>query len=184
MNIVMLALTWALAGITSPSVSMTDVTGVVGQPLEVPSGGLVALFFVTDDCPISNYYALEIRSICDMYAGGGLSCNLIYVDPSLSDARALSHSMEYGHGSYPKIVDREHVLVRQTGATITPEVVVLEGGGRFGYRGRIDDFFAELGKSRRQVREHDLRDALDALVAGKPAPKAETQAVGCFISDL
>jgi len=31
------------------------------------------------------------------------------------------------------------------------------------------------------VTEHDLRDALDAVLAGKPVSKPETQPIGCYI---
>jgi hypothetical protein len=53
--------------------------------------------------------------------------------------------------------------------------------GELLYRGRIDDGYAALGKKRAVVTEHDLRDALDAIAAGKPVKKAKTKAIGCLI---
>jgi hypothetical protein len=50
------------------------------------------------------------------------------------------------------------------------------------YRGRIDNQYAALGKPRRVVTVHDLRDALDALVAGRPVVHPETEAFGCVIA--
>ena len=52
------------------------------------------------------------------------------------------------------------------------------------YRGRIDNFYADYGKPRRMVTEHDLRDALDAVLTGKAVEKPSTKPVGCFIPDL
>jgi hypothetical protein len=52
------------------------------------------------------------------------------------------------------------------------------------YRGRIDDSFAVLGQPRRPVKDADLRNALEAVVTGKPIEKPETKAVGCYISDF
>jgi hypothetical protein len=63
-------------------------------------------------------------------------------------------------------------------------VVVIKDDESIVYRGRIDNFYAALGRPRRVVTEHDLRDTLDAVFGGKPVPKAETQAVGCYIPDL
>jgi len=40
-----------------------------------------------------------------------------------------------------------------------------------------------LTRPRAQVTEHDWRDALDALMAGKPVAKPEVPAVGCYIPD-
>jgi hypothetical protein len=52
------------------------------------------------------------------------------------------------------------------------------------YRGRIDDRYITFGKDRPQPTVRDLERSLDALIAGKPVPVAQTQAIGCIISDL
>jgi hypothetical protein len=180
-----LLLAAAVVGTTvDTSVTVRDANGALRQPLAAPAAGLAVVFFVTHDCPISNYYASEIRRICERDATRGVSCALVYVDPSLTDAAALAHTGDYAHGQYPAVVDRDHLLVREARATITPEVLVIHPDGRIGYRGRIDDAFAELGVSRREVRSRDLRDALDALLSGRPVRTPVTQAIGCFIADL
>ena len=77
------------------------------------------------------------------------------------------------------------MLIDATKAAITPDGGGVSGSDQIdSYRGRIDNFFAAIGKSRRVVTEHDLRDALDAVLAGKPVAKAETPVVGCYIDDL
>jgi hypothetical protein len=175
---------FALSAVLNPTLRIRDIEGIERQPLKVEKGHAEALFFVASDCPISNYYSHEIRRICEAYASKGLACSLVYIDPTETDAAAAKHAEEYGHGGYPKIVDRRHALVAAAGATITPEVVVIRSGGSIAYRGRIDNFYAALGRPRRAVTEHDLRDALDAVFSGQPVPKPETQAVGCYIPEL
>jgi hypothetical protein len=175
---------FALGAVLSPTVRVRDIDGMERQPLKVEKGHAQALFFVANDCPISNYYSHEIRRICEAYAPKGLGCALVYIEPTLTDGAAAEHAGEYGHGAYPKIVDRKHALVAATGVTITPEAVVIRPDESIAYRGRIDNFYAALGRPRRVVTEHDLRDALDAVFGGQPVPKAETQAVGCYIPDL
>lgn len=170
--------------IQHPSVVVRDIDGVKREPLKVERGHAEALFFVTEDCPVSNYYSHEIRRICEDYAHKGLGCSLVYVDPTTTDEKARKHAADYGHGDYPKMVDRDHVLIDATKAAITPTAVVIRSDETIAYRGRIDNFFAAIGKSRRVVTEHDLRDALDAVLAGKPVAKAETPVVGCYIDDL
>ena len=105
------------------------------------------------------------------------------MDPTLSDEAARKHAQEYGHGDYPRIVDRKHELVKAMGVTITPEAAVVDRRGKVVYRGRIDDSFAALGQPRRPVRSADLRNALDEIVAGKAIARAETKALGCYISN-
>jgi hypothetical protein len=174
----------SLAIIGNLAIKLPDTSGVLREPLKVPAGHLETFFFVDQTCPVSNYYAHEIRRICDDYADRGIGCALIYVDPNLSNADAMKHAAEYGHGEYPKFVDRRHALVEATGATITPEAVIVKPGGAIAYRGRIDDYYADFGKPRQRVSEHDLRDALDAVLAGKPVAKRQTKPVGCYIPGL
>jgi hypothetical protein len=162
-----------------------DVNGVERHPLRVEADGKAnALFFVTNECPISNSFAHEIARICADYKPKGIGCALVYVDPALSDDQARQHAQDFGHGDYPKIVDRRHELVKATGVTVTPEAAVIDQSGKVVYRGRIDDSYAALGQPRHPAKNADLRDALNAVVAGKPVEKPETRALGCYISDF
>lgn len=174
---------FALGAILHPSIVVRDTEGVRREPLKAAKGQTSALIFVTNDCPISNYYSHEIRRICEEYGPRGLQCTLVYTDPTLKDEAAAKHASDYGHGSYPKVVDRDRVLVDAAGATITPEVVVVRADATIAYRGRIDDTYVALGKKRTQVTEHDWRDALDAVLAGKPVAKPEVPPAGCYIPD-
>ena len=49
------------------------------------------------------------------------------------------------------------------------------------YRGRIDDTYFGYGKRRFAATHHDLRDALEAVLSGKPVHERTTEAIGCFI---
>jgi hypothetical protein len=161
-----------------------DVNGVERHPMRVDAGKANVLFFVGNDCPISNSYAHEIARICRDYHSRGVSCTLIYVDPSLTDEQARQHAQEYGHGDYPKLVDRRHEIVKAAGATVAPEAAVIDHSGKVVYLGRIDDSYAALGQPRRPAKNTDLRNALDEIVAGKPITKPLTHALGCYISDF
>jgi hypothetical protein len=172
---------FAIGAILHPSVAVRDIDSVMREPLKVEKGRVEALFFVTNDCPVSNYYAHEIRRICEDYAKRGVGCALVYTDPAMTNDQAREHAREYGHGLYPKIVDRAHALVKATGAAINPTAVLIRPDESIAYRGRIDNFYAAIGRTRRVVTEHDLRDALDAVIAGKPVAKPETPSVGCYI---
>jgi AhpC/TSA family len=172
---------FALGAILHPAIAVHDIDGAPREPLKVEKGHVEALFFVTNDCPISNYFAHEIRRICDAYAKRGAGCALVYTDPTMTDEQAHKHSAEYGHGDYPKIVDRNHDLVKAAGAAINPTAVLITSDGKIAYRGRIDNSYAAIGVQRRVVTEHDLRDALDAVIAGRPVAKPETEPIGCYI---
>ena len=167
----------------SGGLSMQDVDGREVKPLD-PAGPAEILFFITNDCPVANFYAPEIQRICGQYAGKGISCTLVYSDPQLDAAAIRKHRAEFGYTAMPSIAavqDVHHKIADATGALITPEAVVVGKTGKVLYRGRIDNFYAALGKPRRQATQHDLRQALDEVLAGKPVTHPQTQAVGCYI---
>src|SRR5262245_20691188 len=166
-----------------PMIAITDIRGQTQHPFRVSGKSASVIFFITNDCPISNRYAGEIRRICEGVAGRA-ACFLDYVDPDLTPQLAAKHVTEYGHGDYPAIVDAKHLLVKAAGATVTPEAVVVAPGGTIAYRGRIDNQYVTWGTRRPEATERDLRTAIEAVLQGKPVATPRTKAVGCFITPL
>jgi len=144
---------------------------------------LTVLIFVSIDCPVSNRYAPEIKRLYDQYSPQGVQFRLVYPNRIDSTAAIDAHISAY---AYPPIAERDpdHKLVKLTGATITPEAAVFDRNGKLVYLGRIDDRVVELGRERPAATRHDLRDALAAMLTGKPIKQQKTQAVGCFIADM
>jgi len=166
--------------------SIPDLTGKAVRPLACKTGERAAvLIFTSVDCPVSNSYAPEIDRIAVAYAARGVRLTLVHVDPSLDSKEAARHASEYGLDRHTSIViDRKHRLVAATGATITPEAAVITPAGEVAYRGRINDLYADLGDKRAAPSEHNLRDALDAVLAGQPVPTSRTEPIGCLIEPL
>jgi len=71
--------------------------------------------------------------------------------------------------------------MRATQVTVAPDAVVIDASGTVAYRGRIDDRYADLGKARRVVRDHTLRNALDALLDGRPVANQRVPSIGCYL---
>ena len=162
------------------SIAIPDVDGVARTPLK-PDGKASVLFFIANDCPISNSYAPEIQRICAEYSPKQVSCNLVYVDPDLTPADVRKHLKEFRYSGVPAILDPAHKLVQATGATVTPEAAVIGPAGQVLYRGRIDNVYASLGKRRPAATEYDLRNALDEALNGKTVSTPVTKAIGCYI---
>jgi hypothetical protein len=162
------------------SLQIRGIDGTILRPLD-PSGIANVLIFVATDCPIANAYAPEIQRICGAYAANGIGCALIYEDAGVTASDVRKHLENYRYGGMPAAIDRDGALAAQVRASVTPEAVVVDRRGAIRYRGRIDNFYAALGRPRQAVTAHDLQDALTALVAGKAVPASETQAIGCYI---
>ena len=144
---------------------------------------ITVLIFVSTDCPVSNRYAPEIKRLYDEFTPRGVRFRLVYPNPLDDESTISKHRLAFG---YPPIAERDsgHSLVKAAGATITPEAVIVDTRERVVYRGRIDDWFVELARERPAPTQRDLRNALTAVLAGKPVSPSRTQAVGCFIADM
>jgi hypothetical protein len=165
----------------SVSAQVRDVGGRWLRPFN-PSGAANVVFFVSSDCPISNSYAPEIQRLCGQYRAKGIGCALLYEDLQSDATVARRHLAEYGYRGIPAAVDDDRTIASLARASVTPQAVVVDAAGAIRYRGRIDNLYAALGKRRQQVTVHDLRDALDDLLAGRRVSNPETEALGCSIA--
>jgi hypothetical protein len=167
------------------AVLVQTLSGASIDALQAPAGTKAIVFlFTSTDCPISNRYAPEVQRVVSEFAGKGVVFRLVYPDPADQAAAIREHMTAFSYaGAIEALRDPAHALVKFTKASVTPEAAVV-AGGRLVYRGRIDDRYVDLGLERPAATQHDLADALAAVVAGKRVPHATTQAVGCFIADF
>ena len=161
---------------------LVDLAGAKHMPLDATNAKATVLIFTTTDCPVANYFTSEINAIVKDHAKKPVRFFIVHVDPELTPKDAAAHAKEYGFIA-PVLLDKTHRLVRATGATITPEAVVITPDGKIAYRGRIDDRYVELGKRRPEPTRRDLREALSAVLADQPVKTPRTKAIGCPIPE-
>jgi len=164
------------------SISLTDLNGVVRQPLECGEHKATVLIFITTDCPIANGYAPEINRLVFSSSSAGITFCLVHVDPAVTIEQARKHAADFGF-TCPVVLDPTHQLVKAVGATVTPEAAIITPKHELVYLGRIDDKYVDFGKKRVEPSQRDLQNALDAIAAGRPVPVARTKAIGCFMPD-
>ncbi len=161
-------------------VSLIDSEGKVHTSAEWEGKKAVVLLFVTTDCPLSNAYVPEFNRMEHDYARQGVVFYAIQGDATIPVEEVRRHVKEFGYG-FPYLLDPQESLAAYSGATATPETAVISPIGKLLYLGRIDNRVEDYGKRRVQVTEFNLRDALDAIVSGKPVPNPRTKAFGCAI---
>ena len=170
-----------LAG--APQFQLRDTQGSIHTPGEWSGHKAILLFFVTTDCPIANSYVPEMNRIRDAYAAQGVLVYAVQADTTTPDADVARYARDYRYG-FPLLLDPRQALVGLTGARVTPEAVVLAPDGKVLYHGRIDNRVEDFGKQRPQATERDVRDALDAILAGKPVARPATKSIGCAINRI
>jgi hypothetical protein len=154
--------------------------GTSVRPFEAGKSAVHVFLFLSNECPIANRYAPEFRRI--QAANRDRGVRFWFVHPFADESRAAvaKHAREY---SLPGTVllDPGQRLTRMLGATVTPEAAVVDREYRLAYRGRIDDRFPQFGRERARATRLDLREALDAVLAGRPVAEPRTRAIGCSI---
>jgi len=78
--------------------------------------------------------------------------------------------------NFPYLYDATQKIGRDYGATVTPHVFVLDKDRKIAYVGAVDD-----NMEPDKVKSPHLRNALDALLAGKRPPQEVTKQFGCGI---
>jgi peroxiredoxin len=162
------------------AIRFTDVNGTAQTPLAPERKKASLLLFLLPDCPVCNAYAPEIKRICTEYESKGLASFVVHPDADVTAEDAKKHAQDYGLPC-PVLLDPRHVLVKWTGATMAPEAAVVGPDGKVLYLGRIDDWYVDYGKRQTQVKQHDLRNALDAILDGKTAPQPTGKPIGCHL---
>jgi peroxiredoxin len=164
-----------------PRFRLRDTVGAVHTPEEWHGHAAIVLFFVTTDCPIANSYVPEMNRIREAYQARGVLIFAVQADTSVRDAAVAQYAREYRY-SFPLLIDPRQELVRLADATIVPQAAVFTPDGRRLYLGRIDNRVEDFGNQRYQATAADLRQALDAVLAGKQPPHSTTKSIGCAIT--
>jgi hypothetical protein len=166
-------------GARGPALAAAD--GSVHAPLVRAPGAVHVVVFVSHECPIANAYAPTLRELAASWAGQPVHLYLAVIDPDLSAAAATAHAQQYDLPG-TLLLDPRQELARTLAATRTPEAFVLGDAGLV-YRGRIDDQWHGFGARAQAANHHELRDAVAAALAGRAAPVARTDAVGCLLPE-
>jgi peroxiredoxin len=154
-----------ISGISHPELSDKKATVVV---------------FLSFDCPVSNSYAPTLQELHRQFAEKKIGFVGIVPGSDQSQKSLEKLKKEYNY-LFPLVADPDFRWVDAFKATIAPEAFVLDHNQVLRYRGRIDNaYHARLRKNPR-VTEHDLREAIERQLAGKPIRVPQTVAVGCPI---
>ena len=133
------------------------------------------LLFIAVQCPVSNAYNERMEKLAQDYRARGI--NVIGINSNVKeDAAAVkAHAAEHNF-TFTILKDPGNKIADKLGASVTPEAYFLDPNNKLLYHGRIDN-----ARNPEQIETNDLRNALDAALAGKAIEKTEAKAFGCTI---
>ena len=162
-------------GKKAPTFTLNDYNGVEHSLDEFVKSKSTVIMFIATQCPVSNAYNERMTTLHNDYASKEVSFVGINSNKQESVEEIKEHSTKNGF-KFVVLKDWNNVVADAYGAQFTPEIFVLNSDQTLVYHGRIDD-----NRNADNVKTKDLRETLDALLAGKAVPKAETKAFGCTI---
>jgi hypothetical protein len=139
---------------------------------------LMAIVFLSPDCPISQKYMKKLNDLKNEYEGKITFLAAIPAPATKSEIKEFwseyNSTLAFEH-------DRDLELVKGLNAKVTPEIFLFDASRSLVYQGAIDNWFYELGKNRREVTEFYFKDAVMASLRGMKPNVQSAEAVGCLI---
>ncbi len=140
----------------------------------------IVVVFLSFECPVSTSYSPVLVKLHKEYASKGIAFLGINSSEDSSAADVARQAAEYKL-PFPVLKDDRLKAADHLKARVVPEAFVLDHNFVLRYRGRIDNAYAARLKRNKQTTSHDLKKALDELLAGKAVGTPATRAIGCFI---
>lgn len=97
-----------------------------------------------------------------------------YPDDSPANLKKRWQEKDY---RFPYLLDESQAVAKSYGAVCTPDIFVYDEKQLLAYRGQLDNNWQEPSK----VTRHDLREALDELLAGRKPASVQNPSMGCSI---
>jgi thiol-disulfide isomerase/thioredoxin len=177
-------------GATAPDFKLPGVDGKKYALRDFRKSPILVVVFTCTHCPTAQYYEERLKKIVDDYKSKGAA--LVAISPNdpksvrldelgytdLGDSfEDMKIRARYKKFNFPFLYDGDTEKVsRAYGPVATPHAFVFDKERKLRYVGRIDD-----SERPEFVKVQDLRNALDALLAGRELEVKQTRSFGCSI---
>ena len=169
-------------GSALPDALLDDVDGTTLRLADLVSDRPALIAFLCNHCPYVQHIERLLGEIAAEYQSRGVAfvgvvSNDLTTHPEDGPA-GMREQIARASWTFPYLLDREHVLALAVGAVCTPDLFLYDADGRLFHRGAFDTSTPRNGEP---LTGADLRSALDAVLAGDPAPSGLTPSLGCGI---
>ncbi|GAC1445920.1 MAG: hypothetical protein NVSMB56_00620 [Pyrinomonadaceae bacterium] len=162
-------------GAAAPDFKLSDFNGKSHTFAALKGAKGTVVIFIATQCPVSNAYNERMAQLAHEFQSKGV--NVVGINSNATEtvemvkAHAAEHSL-----TFPILKDKGNKVADTFGAEHTPEAYLFDANNKLVYHGRIDN-----NRNAAQVQSSDLRDAINAVLDGKPVAKSEIKAFGCSI---
>ncbi len=150
------------------------------EALKGPKG--ILIMFICNHCPFVKHVNPEIAKLGEEYQAKGfgivaISSNDVenYPDDSPELMKETAQSEAY---TFPYLYDEDQSVAKAYDAACTPDFFLFDENLELAYRGQLDD---SRPGNEKPVTGKDLRDAMDAILAGEKVSEDQKPSIGCNI---
>jgi peroxiredoxin len=170
-------------GFSAPAFSLPDtLSGKVKSLEELKSDKATVIMFICNHCPFVVHVKDELVNLANDYIPKGVSFIAISSNDVIKYSQDGPDKMkEFAAANqfpFPYLYDETQEVARAYSAACTPDFSIFNGELKCVYRGQLDDSRPSNGKP---VTGKDIREALDAILAGKPVSADQKVSIGCNI---
>ncbi|WP_040547462.1 redoxin family protein [Pedosphaera parvula] len=175
-------------GAAAPDFKLPAVDGKNYSLKDFEKSPILVVVFTCNHCPTAQAYEERLKKIAEDYGKRGVS--LVAINPNDPNSVRLNElgytdlsdsfdemKLRAGdkHYNFPYLYDGDTEEVsKKYGPAATPHAFVFDKERKLRYVGRIDD-----SERPEYVKKRELRDALDAMLAGREIEVKQTKAFGC-----
>jgi peroxiredoxin len=143
---------------------------------------VLLIVFMCNHCPYVKHIADAFRDfVCEYQDKGlavvGISSNDALAYPDDGPERMAEEVTRRGY-TFPYLYDESQEVAKAYHAACTPDFFLFDQDRKLAYRGQFDN--SRPGNNE-PITGKDLREAVDALVAGKQPPADQIPSIGCNI---
>lgn len=177
-------------GSPAPDFELIGIDDKMHKLSDFKDGKVLVVFFTSNHCPTSHGAEKRVKKFLADVKGRGVS--FVAINPNHPDGLSID---ELGYSKYndgfedmkkyaaesgfdfPYLYDGDtQTVAKAYGCLATPHVFVFDAERKLRYKGRFDDSHRADEST---VKSHDTRNAVEALLAGKPVPVEITSPMGC-----
>jgi peroxiredoxin len=175
-------------GASAPDFALPGIDGQTHKLADYAAAKVLVIVFTCNHCPTAQLYETRIKKLAADYQGKGVA--FVAINPNSPEAVRLDElgytdvgddledmkiRAAYRHFNFPYLYDGANQAVANAyGPKATPHVFVFDAQRKLRFEGRVDSSQRES-----LVKTRETRDAIDALLAGRPVAVEHTGVFGC-----